>query len=77
MGELFAEYLDDVGDHDLFGCCVADLEAAVVLECRVNGETFVAAGVGRYPTIKIGTRKVVSKRIIRGINGRRTVMITQ
>ena len=33
--------------------------------------------VGRYPTIKLGTRKVVSKRIIRGIGGRRTGMITQ
>ena len=28
--------------------------------------------VGRYPTIKLGTRKVVSKSIIRGIGGRRT-----
>ena len=33
--------------------------------------------VGRYPTIKLGTRKLVSKRIIRGIDGRRTVMRTQ
>ena len=33
--------------------------------------------VGRYPTIKLGTRKVVSKRIVRGIDGRRTGMRTQ
>ena len=33
--------------------------------------------VGRYPTIKIGTRKVVSKMIIREINGRRIGMRTQ
>ena len=33
--------------------------------------------VGRYPTIKLGTRKLVSKRVIRGIDGRRTVMRTQ
>ena len=33
--------------------------------------------VGRYPTIKLGTRKIVSKRIIRGIDGRRTGMRTQ
>ena len=33
--------------------------------------------VGRYPTIKLGTRKLVSIRIIRGIDGRRTAMITQ
>ena len=33
--------------------------------------------VGRYPTIKLGTRKVLSKRIIRGIDGRRTGMRTQ
>ena len=32
--------------------------------------------VGRYPTIKIGTRKIVSKIIIRGIDGRRTGMRT-
>ena len=33
--------------------------------------------VGQYPTIKLGTRKLVSKRIIRGIDGRRKVMRTQ
>ena len=33
--------------------------------------------VGRYPTIKLGTRKLVSKRIIRGITGRHTGMRTQ
>ena len=33
--------------------------------------------VGRYPTIKLGTRKLVSKRIIRGIDRRRTGMRTQ
>ena len=33
--------------------------------------------VGRYPTIKLGTRKLVSKRIIRGIDGRRTGIRTQ
>ena len=33
--------------------------------------------VGRYPTIKIGTRKVVSKRIIRGIDRIRTGTRTQ
>ena len=33
--------------------------------------------VGQYSTIKLGTRKIVSKRIIRGIDGRRTGMITQ
>ena len=33
--------------------------------------------VGQYPTIKLVTRKVVSKRIIRGIGGRRTGMRTQ
>ena len=37
----------------------------------------IALGVGRYPTIKLGTRKVVSKRTIRGIDGRRTGMRTQ
>ena len=33
--------------------------------------------VGGYPTIKLGTRKLASKRIIRGINGRHTGMRTQ
>ena len=33
--------------------------------------------VGRYPTIKLGTRKLVSKRIIQGIDGRRTGMRAQ
>ena len=33
--------------------------------------------VGRYPKIKLGTRKLVSKRIIRGINRRWTGMRTQ
>ena len=33
--------------------------------------------VGGYPTIKLGTRRVVSKRIIRRIDGRRTGMRTQ
>ena len=33
--------------------------------------------VGRYPTIKLGTIKLVSKRIIRGIDRRRTGMRTQ
>ena len=33
--------------------------------------------VGRYPTIKIGTKRVVNKGIIRGIDGRRTGMRTQ
>ena len=33
--------------------------------------------VGQYHPIKLGTRKLVSKMIIRGINGRRTGMITQ
>ena len=33
--------------------------------------------VGQYPTIKLGTRKLVSKRIIRGIDRRRTGMRTQ
>ena len=33
--------------------------------------------VGIYPTIKLGTRKLVSKRIIRGIYSRRTGMRTQ
>ena len=32
--------------------------------------------VGGYPTIKLGTRKLISKRIIQGIDGRRTVMKT-
>ena len=33
--------------------------------------------VGRYPRIKLGTRKLVSKSVIRGIDGRQTVMRTQ
>ena len=33
--------------------------------------------VGRYPTIKLGTRKLISKRIIPGIDGRQTGMRTQ
>ena len=33
--------------------------------------------VGQYPRIKLGTRRVVNKGIIRGINGRRTGMRTQ
>ena len=33
--------------------------------------------VGRYPTIKLGIRKIVSKRIIRGINGRQTGIQTR
>ena len=33
--------------------------------------------VGRYPTINLGTIKLVSKSIIRGIDGRRTGMRTQ
>ena len=33
--------------------------------------------VGRYTTIKLGTRKVVNKGIIHGIDGRRTGMRTR
>ena len=33
--------------------------------------------VGEYPTIKLGNRKFVSKRIIQGIDRRRTGMRTQ
>ena len=33
--------------------------------------------VGRYPAIKLGTRRVVNKGILRGIDGRRTRMRTQ
>ena len=33
--------------------------------------------VGQYPRSKLGTRRVVNKGIIRGINGRRTGMRTQ
>ena len=33
--------------------------------------------VGRYPTIKLGTRKVVSKGIVHGIDGRQTGMRTR
>ena len=45
LGELCVEYLDVVRDDDRFGCCVNDLEAAVVLECRDNGENFAAVEV--------------------------------
>ena len=31
LGEVVVEYLDDVVNEDLFGCCVDDLETAVVL----------------------------------------------
>ena len=47
LGEVFVEYIDSVGDDDVFGCCVDDFEAAVVLEGRVDGETFAAAEVPR------------------------------
>ena len=33
--------------------------------------------VGKYPTIKLGTIKVVSKGVIHGIDGRRTGMRTR
>ena len=40
LGEVFVEYLDSVGDNDGFCCCIENLEAAVVLERGVDGETF-------------------------------------
>ena len=40
-------------------------------------ESYTRDAVGRYPTIKLGNRKVVSKRIIQGIDKRRTGMRTQ
>ena len=39
------EYLDSVGDDDGFGYCIDNLEAAVVIEIRADGETFAAAEV--------------------------------
>ena len=42
-----------------------------------NPPMVVTYAVGRYPTIKLGTRKLVSKRIIPGIDGRRLGMKTQ
>ena len=47
LGEVVVDYLGGVGDGDLFCCCVNDLEAAVVLKCRADGETFAAAEVPR------------------------------
>ena len=41
--EIFVEYLGGVRDDDEFGCCVNNLEAAVVLERRADGETIAAA----------------------------------
>ena len=41
------EYLYGVRDDDLFGCGIGNLEAAVVLERRADGETFAAAEVPR------------------------------
>ena len=40
-------------------------------------ELIKKVSVGRYPTIKLGARKLGSKRIIRVIDGRRKVMRTQ
>ena len=48
LGEVFVEYLHSVADDDGFCCCISDLEAAVVLECGADGETFVAAEVPIY-----------------------------
>ena len=45
LGEVFVEYLDSVGYHDEFCCCIDDLEAAVVLKLRSDGETFLSAEV--------------------------------
>ena len=47
LGEVFMEYLDSVGDDDVFCCSINDLEAAVVLERGADGETFAAAEVPR------------------------------
>ena len=45
LGELFVEYLDSVGYDGGFCCFIDDLEAAVVLDCRADGETFADAEV--------------------------------
>ena len=45
LDEVFVEYLDSVRDDDGFFCCINDLEAVVVLERGVDGETFAAAEV--------------------------------
>ena len=42
-----------------------------------DGIQTVQECVGRYPRIKLVTRRVVNKGIIRGIDGRRTGTITQ
>ena len=47
LGEVVVEYLDGVVDDDLFGYGVDNLEAAVVLECRADDETFAAVEVPR------------------------------
>ena len=41
------EYLYGVRDNDYCGCGVDNLEAAVVLECRSDGESFAAVEVPR------------------------------
>ena len=38
---------------------------------------YFGVNIGQYPTIKLGTRKLVSKRIIQGIDGTQTGMRTQ
>ena len=51
------------------------MSVIIILGTNIHGgETVV---VGRYPTFKLGTRKLVSKRIIRGTDGRRKGMRTQ
>ena len=54
LGEVFVEYLDGVGDYDWFGCCIDDLESAVVLEGRAGGEIFAAAEFPRSAAVRFG-----------------------
>ena len=48
-----------------------------IYDMSIMGEDSLVQFFGQYPTIKLGTKNLVSKRIIQGINRRRTGMGTQ
>ena len=45
--------------------------------CLIKHCIILGINVGQYPRSKLGTRRVVNKGIICGIDGRQTVMRTQ
>ena len=56
---------------------VLDLTTKIINQKKVMTTTSVKDVVGGYPRSKLGTRRVVNKGILHGIDGRRTGMRTQ